>query len=158
MDKSEPPMDDLDRRIIGLIQDDFPLESRPYAVIGERVGCSEEEAFRRVIAMKKAGVIRRVGGHFDSRKLGYVTTLVGMKVPEKDVDRLAALINSYPQVTHNYEREGQVNLWFTLVAESRREIERILDQIKAQAPDAEVFDLPAKRIFKLKVHFDPSAA
>ncbi len=150
-------MDNLDTRILALIQEDFPLVSRPYAAIGEKVGCSEEEAFRRVMAMKKAGVIRRIGASFDSRKLGYLGTLVGMRVPGKELERVAALVNSYPQVTHNYQREGQVNLWFTLVAESKGELERILGEITAAAPDAEVLDLPAKEVFKLKVRFDPEA-
>jgi len=155
-DKSEAVVDELDRRILGLIQENFPLVSRPYAVIGEKVSCSEEEAFRRVMAMKKAGVVRRIGANFDSRKLGYVSTLVGMRVPEKDVERVAALVNSCSQVTHNYEREGKVNLWFTLVAESREELGRILEEIRTRAPKAELLDLPAKRVFKLRVHFDPS--
>lgn len=154
-DKCGAIVGNLDRRILAFIQEDFPLASRPYAVIAEKVGCSEEEAFRRVVAMKKARVIRRIGANFDSRTLGYVSTLVGMRVPEKDVERVATLVNSYPQVTHNYQREGEVNLWFTLVAESKEELERILGEITAGAPEAEVLDLPAKEVFKLRVRFDP---
>ena len=157
-DKCEAAVDDLDRRILALIQENFPLVSRPYAVIGEKVSCSEDEAFRRVMAMKKAGVVRRIGANFDSRKLGYVSTLVGMRVPEKDIERVAALVSSYPQVTHNYEREGEVNLWFTLVAESKEKLGRILEEIRTRTPEAELLDLPAKRLFKLRVHFDPSEA
>jgi len=148
-------MDELDRNILRLIQEDFPLAPRPYAIVGEKVGCSEEEAFRRIMAMKSAGVIRRIGGNFDSRKLGYVSTLVAMRVPEEAVHRVAALVSSYPQVTHNYQREGPLNLWFTLVAESAAELKRILEEIKSQAPEAELLNLPAKKVFKLRVRFDP---
>lgn len=148
-------MDDLDRKILALIQHDFPLVSRPYALIGEKVGCSEEEAFRRVVAMKRAGIIRRIGGNFDSRKLGYVSTLVGIRVPEENLDRVAALVNSYPEVTHNYQREGPVNLWFTLVAESSAQLERILHEIQSRTAQAEMISLPAEKVFKLKVHFEP---
>jgi DNA-binding Lrp family transcriptional regulator len=148
-------MDKLDRKILAIIQDDFPLTARPYAVIGERVGCSEEEAFRRVVAMKRAGIIRRIGGNFDSRKLGYVSTLVGMRVPEKELERVAALVSSYPEVTHNYQREDSVNLWFTIVAESRDRMEQILQEIHRNVPEAEMLNLPAKKVFKLKLRFDP---
>jgi len=148
-------MENIDKNILRLIQEDFPLASRPYAVIGEKVGCSEEEAFRRVMAMKRAGLIRRIGGNFDSRKLGYVSTLVGMRVPEKDLEHVAALVSSYPEVTHNYQREGSVNLWFTLVAESKDRLERILQEIEQKVPEAEMLNLPAKKVFKLKVRFDP---
>ncbi|NQT82360.1 Lrp/AsnC family transcriptional regulator [bacterium] len=150
-------MDNIDIKILEFIQEGFPLASRPYAAIGEEVGCSEQEAFRRVISMKKAGVIRRIGANFDSRKLGYVSTLVGMRVPEKDLERVAALVNCYPQVTHNYQREDTFNLWFTLVAQSRKELEQIVEEIRMAAPEAELLDLPAKRVLKLRVRFDPSA-
>lgn len=149
-------MDELDSRILRLIQDDFPLTPRPYAEIGRRVGCSEEEAFRRVLAMKKAGVIRRIGGTFDSRRLGYVTTLVGMQVAQKDIERAAAFVSSFPEVTHNYQREDEIPLWFTLVCNSQRRLQEIIREIDRKFPDARLLDLPAKRIFKLKVHFDPS--
>ncbi len=148
-------MDTLDAKILALIQDDFPVVLRPYAAIGEKVGCSQEEAFRRVMAMKKAGIIRRIGGSFHSRNLGYVTTLIGVAVPEKDLEGVACLINSYPQVTHNYQREGPVNLWFTIVAESQAELERIIREISARTPQAEMLDLPAEKVFKLKVRFAP---
>lgn len=150
-------MDNIDIKILKFIQEGFPLVSRPYAAVGEEVGCSEQETFRRVISMKKAGVIRRIGANFDSRKLGYVSTLVGMRVPEKDLERVAALVNCYPQVTHNYQREDTFNLWFTLVAQSRKELEQIVEEIRMAAPEAELLDLPAKRVFKLRVRFDPSA-
>ncbi len=149
-------MDDLDRKILAVIQDDFPLASRPYAVIGQKVGCSEEEVFRRVMAMKREGVIRRIGGNFDSRKLGHVSTLVGLRVPADDIERVAAHISSYPEVTHNYQREDSVNLWFTIVARSRDRLEEILREIRQRLPEVEMLELPAKKVFKLKVRFDPA--
>ena len=149
-------MDEIDSRILRLIQEGFPLTTRPYAEIGRHVGCSEDEAFRRILAMKKAGVIRRIGGSFDSRRLGYLTTLVGMRVPEKDVERAAAFVSSFPEVTHNYQREDAVSIWFTLVCSSQRRLQEIITEIERNFPEAQILDLPAKRIFKLRVHFDPS--
>jgi DNA-binding Lrp family transcriptional regulator len=148
-------MDSLDKKILSLIQDDFPIVSRPYAAIGEKVGCSENEAFRRVMAMKKAGVIRRIGANFDSRRLGFVSTLVGMQVPPQHLERVASLVSSYPQVTHNYERNDDTNLWFTVIAQSRQELERIVREIASRTPEARVLNLPAKKVFKLKVRFEP---
>jgi len=150
----ELTMDDIDIEILRIIQEGFPLVSRPYAVIGEKAGCSEQEAFRRVMALKEAGVIRRIAASFDSRRLGYVSTLVGMRVPEKHLERVAHIVNGFPQVTHNYQREGPLNLWFTVLAESEERLRRTLDEIKGAAPEAEMFDFPAKRVFKLRVHFE----
>lgn len=149
-------MDELDSRIVRLIQEDFPLTARPYAEIGRHVGCSEDEAFRRILAMKGNGLIRRIGGSFDSRRLGYVTTLVGMRVPEKDIERAAAFVSSFPEVTHNYQREDAVSIWFALVCSSQRRLQEIITEIERNFPEAQILDLPAKRMFKLKVHFDPS--
>ncbi len=150
-------MDNLDKKVLALIQEDFPLTHRPYAAIAERAGCTEEEAFRRVMRMKEAGLIRRIGGNFDSHKLGCVTTLVAMRVPEQEAESVAAIVSSYPEVTHNYQREGQFNLWFTVVAESANEMERILHEIGTRVPGAEVLNLPAKKVFKLNVRFEPVA-
>jgi DNA-binding Lrp family transcriptional regulator len=151
---SDKSMDQLDKTILGLIQENFPLSPRPYAIIGRKAGCSEEEAYRRVTAMRKRGIIRRIGGNFDSRKLGYVGTLVGMRLADDDVDRAAQVVNKYPQVTHNYEREDSINVWFTLIAESSAKLQEILKDIKAQFPGAEIVSLPAKRAFKLKAVFE----
>ena len=116
-------LDDLDRAILNEIQSHFPIESRAYAEVGRRVGASEEEVLARVSAMTDAGVIRRIGANFTSRKLGYTSTLCAARVPEDRLDRFVAVVNRYPGVTHNYLRRHRYNVWFTLIAESEERLQ-----------------------------------
>ena len=146
------PLDDLDKAILNEIQSHFPIVSQPYAEMGKRVGVPEEEVLRRVQAMCDAGIIRRIGANFTSRKLGYTSTLCAASVPQQEVERFAATVNSYPGVTHNYLRRHQFNVWFTLIAASPARLEEILGEI-SRATGIQVLSLPAQEIFKIKVDF-----
>ena len=108
--------------LLDALQTDFPICERPYGALGERLGLSEDECYRRVCALRERGVIRRIGAAFNSRTLGYVSTLVAFAVAEDSVDAAAEVVSASPFVTHNYRREGEFNLWFTLVAPSRAKI------------------------------------
>lgn len=145
-------MDDTDRKILDIIQSDFPLAGRPYAEVGERLGISEEEALDRVRAMKKSGLIRRIGANFQSKKLGFVSTLCAAKVPEDKFEEFVAAVNSYPGVTHNYLRDHEFNVWFTFIAPDMEYIEKALAEITA-ATGVKVLNLPASKMFKIKVDF-----
>jgi DNA-binding Lrp family transcriptional regulator len=147
------PLDDLDRAILNEIQSHFPIASRPYAEVGRRVGASEEEVLARVAAMADAGVIRRLGANFTSRKLGYTSTLVAARVPPDKLDLFVAVVNRYPGVTHNYLRRHRFNVWFTLIAESEERLNQILEEISLASGVAEILSLPAQEIFKIKVDF-----
>lgn len=146
-------MDQIDRDILNIIQTGFPVDARPYAVIGEQVGLSEEEAYKRVTDMKEREVIRRIGATFDSRKLHFTSTLCAAKVPPERIEEVAAIVGTYPEVTHNYERKHLYNLWFTLIAESTERIEQILAEICEKAGVDEIRNMPAKKMFKIKVDF-----
>ena len=147
-------MDEIDRKILNNLQKDFPVSTRPYQTLGRKLGCSEEDVFSRVKKMKRAGLIRRLGASFDSRKLGFKSTLVGMKVPAKRLKRVISIVNKYEGVTHNYLREDKFNLWFTLIAPSQEAIESILHQIRGKSGIDEILNLPAKRLFKISVNFN----
>lgn len=146
-------LDRLDRRILMLIQKAFPIEERPYHALADRLGVTEEEVVARIRRMKEAGYIRRLGAIFDLRKLGYHSMLVAAKVPTDRVEEVARMINAYPGVTHNYERVGPFNLWFTLIAPSEEMLSRILEEMKERTGIREMFGLPAVRTFKIGVHF-----
>jgi DNA-binding Lrp family transcriptional regulator len=146
-------LDDLDRAILNEIQSHFPVVSRPYAEVGRRVGASEGEVIRRVQSMHDAGIIRRIGANFTSRKLGYTSTLVAARVPTAELDRFVATVNQYPGVTHNYLRRHRYNVWFTLIAESSDRLSQILQEISRQTGIREILSLPAREIFKIKVDF-----
>ena len=147
-------MDEMDRMILNEIQSHFPIEARPYQVLGEKLGCSEEEVLQRVQDLKDREVIRRIGANCNSRKLGYTSTLCAAKVPSRLMARFVEVVNSYMGVTHNYRRDHDYNIWFTLIAPSEEKIERILREIVELTGVGEVMSLPAERLFKIQVDFE----
>ena len=147
-------MDEMDRMILNEIQSHFPIEARPYQVLGEKLGCSEEEVLQRVQDLKDREVIRRIGANCNSRKLGYTSTLCAAKVPSRLMARFVEVVNSYTGVTHNYRRDHDYNIWFTLIAPSEEKIERILREIVELTEVEEVISLPAERLFKIQVDFE----
>jgi siroheme decarboxylase len=150
---STQSLDDLDRAILNEIQSHFPIVSRPYAEMGARVGASEAEVLDRVQHMTDAGVIRRIGANFTSRKLGYTSTLCAASVPQDKLQDFVAVVNRYPGVTHNYLRRHRYNVWFTLIAESEARLQQILADISRASGVPEILSLPAQEVFKIKVDF-----
>jgi len=145
-------MDKLDKAILDIIQTDFPLVPRPYAAIGQKLGVSEEEVFARVQALQKQGIIRRIGANFQSRKLGWFSTLCAAKVPAEKLDEFVQVVNSYPGVTHNYLRKHELNVWFTFISPSEEQTNQYLDEIH-QKTGIKVYSLPATKMFKIRVDF-----
>ncbi|BAV92476.1 siroheme decarboxylase subunit alpha [Candidatus Desulfovibrio trichonymphae] len=145
-------LDSTDRRLLDIIQTDFPLLSRPYAELGKRIGISEEEAIARVRAMREKCVIRRLGANFWSAGIGFVSTLCAAKVPQDLLESFIADVNAQPGVTHNYLRDHSYNVWFTLISPSREEIQTILNGV-SERTGVPVLNLPATKIFKIRVDF-----
>lgn len=150
--QGETSLDQTDRAILDIIQTDFPIETSPYAVLGERVGLSEDETYQRVQAMRRSGLIRRIGANFQSAKLGFFSTLCAAKVPSEKMAQFVEMVNAIPGVTHNYERAHQYNIWFTLIASSREEAEAILHELTTRT-GISILNLPATRLFKIRVDF-----
>jgi DNA-binding Lrp family transcriptional regulator len=146
-------LDDLDKAILNEIQSHFPIVSRPYGEMGRRVGVPEPEVLARVQPMVDAGVIRRIGANFTSRKLGYTSTLCAARVPPEELETFVDAVNRYPGVTHNYLRRHHYNVWFTLIAESPDRLRQILAEISRITGVREILSLPAKEVFKIKVDF-----
>lgn len=147
-------MDDVDRAIINEIQSDFPITARPFQELGRRFHLSEEEAFDRVKRLKEEGVIRRIGGNFNSKKLNFTSTLCAAKVPEERLADFVEAVNRYPGVTHNYLRNHDYNVWFTFIAENMAYIDNALNEISISTGVREIRNLPAVRMFKIKVDFE----
>jgi DNA-binding Lrp family transcriptional regulator len=148
------PMDDIDRAIINIIQSDFPITARPYLEIGERVHAGEEEVLDRIRILKRRGVIRRIGGNFDSKRLNFTSTLCAAKVPERDIEAFVETVNRYPGVTHNYLRDHEYNVWFTFIAPSMAYITNALEEISTATGVAEIRNLPAVKMYKIRVDFE----
>lgn len=145
--------DRIDMELLNLLQNGLPMESRPFQTLGRQLGISEENVVRRIGMLKKNGYIRRLGGIFDSGKLGYFSTLCAVKVPEDRIEEVAEIINGYNSVTHNYVRDNVLNMWFTLIAPSAEKIGEIIEDIKLQAEIDEILSMPAVKVFKVKTHF-----
>ena len=147
-------MDDIDRAIINEIQSDFPIESRPYRELGKRLNLPEREVLRRVKALKDEGIIRRIGGNFNSKKLNYTSTLCAAQVPKEKIEKFVREVNKYPGVTHNYLRNHEYNVWFTFIAPDMEYIDTALEGISRSTGVTEILNLPAVRTFKIKVDFE----
>ena len=147
-------MDNIDRAIINEIQSDFPIAERPFQELGDRFELTEDEVLGRVKSLKEEGVIRRIGGNFNSRKLNFTSTLCAAKVPENRLDNFVEAVNRYPGVTHNYLRNHEYNVWFTFIAENMAYIDNALKEISSETGVKEIRNLPAVRMFKIKVDFE----
>jgi DNA-binding Lrp family transcriptional regulator len=145
-------MDNYDKQILDIIQSHFPLTPRPYEEVGKQVGLTEDQVFNRVLDLKKSGLIRRMGANFSSQSLGWQSTLCAASVPEDKLDAFVAEVNKHDGVTHNYLRENEFNVWFALIAPDMDAVEAILDSI-TRATGIKVLNLPASRLFKIKVDF-----
>ena len=145
-------LDAVDRRILSMIQSAFPLDSRPYKVIGEQAGISEEQALARVRSLKERKIIRRMGANFQSAKLGFRSTLCAAKVPPEAMERFVAAVNAEPGVTHNYLRDHAYNIWFTCIGPSWDAVCATLDGITRDT-GIPILNLPATKMYKIKVDF-----
>ncbi len=147
-------MDETDRNILNEIQSRFPLSLRPFRELGKRLKLPEQEVISRIRELKREGIIRRIGGNFQSRRLNFTSTLCAAKVPEEKIDTFVKLVNRYPGVTHNYMRNHPYNIWFTFIAEDRDTIEKALKDLASESGVTEVLNLPAVKVFKIKVDFE----
>lgn len=146
-------MDALDKQLVNRLQEGLPLTRRPYEALGEALGLKEEEVLARIRRLKAEGYIRRIGGIFDSGRLGYVSMLCALKMPEAEAMQMAEAITRLPGVTHNYIRRHRYSLWFTVTAPSEQALASILDSLRAQAGPGRLVTFPSKQRFKIRAVF-----
>ncbi|MGP1366803.1 MAG: siroheme decarboxylase subunit alpha [Schwartzia sp. (in: firmicutes)] len=144
---------EVDKALLNAVQGDLPLASRPFAVLAERLGTDEEALLARLRALKEEGYVRRMGAYFQSEALGYQGSLVALDVEPERMDEVAAAVNRYPTVTHNYERNGAFNLWFTLQVASERARDEVLTAVAALPGVRRCLNLPSERKYKIRVQF-----
>lgn len=145
-------MDEKDRMILNVLQEGLPVTSRPYLQIGETLGMTEEETLIRVRRLRDEGFIRRIGPVIDRKSLGYVSTLCGARVSEEYIEAVAEAINEDSGVTHNYERDGELNLWFTITKKSAEEINCFIAGIEGKF-NLRIYRFPEKKLFKIRTYF-----
>ena len=144
-------MDALDRRLLDDFQHDFPLDSRPYAVLGDRLGIAEDEVVQRLDRLRRQGAVSRVGAVIRPHAVGH-STLAAMAVPADWLERVAELVSGYPEVNHNYQRDHRLNLWFVVTASGRDDVRAVLDDIERRT-GLEVLDLPMLEQFHIDLGF-----
>jgi len=134
-------MNELDRAIINGLQGGFPLCERPYAEAAARLGTDEATLIARLGALLADGTLTRFGPLFDAGELGGAFTLCAMRVPLADFERIAAIVNAFPEVAHNYERTHRLNMWFVLATEKPEGIAPAIRRL-AEATGLEVLEFP----------------
>lgn len=147
-----PLLDDIDRTILNFIQESFPVEKRPFQFIGKLLGLEEEVVLERIRSLKKRGVIRRIGPILERKRLGFVSVLCGLHASRDIIEAIAEEINKHAGVTHNYERDGELNLWFTLTVRTKEEIDSFLWEIEKKF-SIKIYRFPEKSVFKIKTYF-----
>ena len=149
-------MDDADKRLCDQIQNEFPLVARPYAAVGESLGMTEDEVLERVTRLRGERIIRQLSGIFDTRRLGYQSSLVAARTSPERADAAAEVINSHPGVTHNYERHHEFNIWFTIGVPptSQLGLDRTIELLGELAQVDAIRPLPALKFFKIGVDLD----
>src|SRR5512136_179296 len=103
-------MDTTDKKILNIIQKDFPVVAEPFKAVAEKLGLGEDDVLKRIKNLKDKGIIRRIGAVFDSKKMGFVSTLCAARVPEERLKAFVDVVNSYAGVTHNYRRSHEYNV------------------------------------------------
>jgi len=145
-------MDATDRAILNMIQDEFPLTEKPFEAIGNRTGISPQEALKRIKRLKQEGYIRRVGLVLESKKLGYKSLLCAARIDPDAIEEVAAVINREPGVTHCYERDGELNLWFTITMGTVDQINEFISRLE-KTFSIKLYKFPEKKTFKIKTFF-----
>lgn len=143
-------MNSREKRVLNEIQDGIPLVERPFKEIAEKLGLREEEVLHAIDSLEKKDKLRRFGGIFDVNKLGVVSTLACMKVDEVKIREVVDILNKYRGITHNYKRNEEHNIWFTVMESSEEQLEDTINEI-TQRTGIEVISLPSIKKYRTKV-------
>jgi DNA-binding Lrp family transcriptional regulator len=156
---SAVPLDELDKKLLNLMQSSFPLEERPYARVAELAEIGEEEVLERVQRLIDERIIRQVTPIFDTRVLGYQSMLVAARVDAENPHRAARIVNSHPGVSHNYLRNHEFNMWFTIATEpdSKLGLEGTLEVLQRETGAESVRQLPTLKLFKIRMDLEMEA-
>jgi len=142
----------LEKHLLNDFQHGFPLVPKPYQAIAEKMGVTEDAVIETLAKLKQEGFISRVGAVFRANSIG-ASTLAALSIPEKKIEKIAAIVNEYSEVNHNYKREHHFNLWFVLTASDEHTLNAVLDNIE-QRTGYSVLYLPMIEDFHIDLGFD----
>ena len=146
-------MDALDRKIINELQTGFPVCEYPYREVAERLGSDENELIRRIGTLLDDGTLTRFGPMFHAEHMGGALSLCAMSVPEARFEAVAEIVNAFPEVAHNYQREHAMNMWFVLATETAEALQRAIEGIEA-GTGLRVHNMPKLEEFHVGLHFE----
>ncbi len=149
-------LDEVDQRLLNTIQTAFPLVPRPFAALGDALGIDEDAVLRRYQRLKDERIIRQVSAIFDTRKLGYRSSLVATAVDESRVDAAAEIINGHPGVSHNYRRDHEFNLWWTIAVPPDEDLQTHVNAVHRLCAGRSTRVLPTLKLYKIGVDLDVS--
>lgn len=154
---TSPAVDETGSKLLELLQESFPVAVDPWSELGAKLGLTAEETLARVRALKEAGLLRRIGPVFNPAGMGFKSALFALRtLPEKE-EATAAFLCRYDGITHNYKRDCDLNIWFTLVAESEARMGEILDEIRRACEPLCLLRLDAEKTYKIKGTFHVGA-
>ena len=145
-------LDLLDRQIINHLQTGFPVCDEPYAQAAAALGTDEAALLVRLQHLLENQVLTRFGPLYRADRLGGAFSLVAMKVPDEEFEKIADIVNSFAEVAHNYQREHGLNLWFVVTASNSDEVDATIKRIE-QATGLEVLDLPLEKAYHIDLGF-----
>ena len=134
-------MDNIDRAIINTLQDGFPVCHSPYKQVAQALNISEQDLITRLKTLLDTKVLSRFGPLYNAEQIGGALTLAAVTVAEKDFESIADIINSFPEVAHNYQRNHRLNMWFVLATETPEQIHQVISEIEAQT-GLKVYNMP----------------
>jgi len=134
-------VDVLDRKIINFLQAGFPLSEEPYLEVASQLGIEEQELLDRLSNLLNENILSRFGPMYDAQKFGGAFSLVAVRVPEDDFDKVAEIVNSYSEVAHNYKRDHDFNMWYVLATDSAEKIDEVNSDIEKKI-GLKVFNMP----------------
>jgi DNA-binding Lrp family transcriptional regulator len=146
----------MENELLYEMQNAFPMIERPFEAVAQKLGTSEEEVLAIVQKLKNEKIIRQTSAIFDTKRLGYTSSLVAFKVDEEKVDTAADIINQHPGVSHNYLRNHEYNIWFTMAVapDSKLGLEKTIEILKEQTGAQDAITLPTLKMFKISVKMD----
>lgn len=140
-------MDDIDKQIINTLQIGFPICDSPYQVVAKQLGLTEASLLQRIESLLATGVLSRFGPLYHAEQMGGALTLAAVKAPEAEFDQIAAMINAFPEVAHNYARNHELNMWFVIATDIPSRLTQVILDIEQQT------GLPVYNMPKIKEYF-----
>ena len=153
-ERVDDQMDAIDKKLVNTMQWRFPVVSRPWQALAQEVGTTEADVIQRIARLREIGVVRQISPIFDTRKLGYKSSLVAVRAAPERLEEAAAVINSHPGVSHNYRRDHYFNIWFTIAVPPEQELETEVTRLTDLAGVEKVRMLPTLKMYKIAVKLD----